>query len=249
MGRHQRAHCTLRSPSKKKKHARHGGFQTLDVDHRTDSRRPLDQPPTTTGTDEDGDGRYRRQTKTETGDVGDRRRRRQAKRRKSKTKTDSLWGRAKWQLPNSWRHTRVTKMELDTCPLKRPDDSRANEGCSSLCSPRSSRGATPVFSFLNLLSGKQMVTKRWQSPQVVPTGLTEDLQPNLRNYGPKWTTPCLLRFWQSSLLKTYNFLCPVKDQHIWLADHMKQTVNRVSVGKSFHNVPSHRNTFSSVQNG
>ena len=36
--------------------ARHGGFQTLDVEHQTDSRRPLDQPPgTTTETDEDGD--------------------------------------------------------------------------------------------------------------------------------------------------------------------------------------------------
>ena len=41
--------------------ARHGGFQTLDVEHRTDSRRPLDQPPdTTTETDEDRD--RRRQT-------------------------------------------------------------------------------------------------------------------------------------------------------------------------------------------
>ena len=49
------------------KHARHGGFQSLDVEHPTDSRRPLDQPPgTTTGTDEDGDGRRRRQTKTKT---------------------------------------------------------------------------------------------------------------------------------------------------------------------------------------
>ena len=81
------------------KHARHGGFQTLDVERRTDSLRPLDRPPgTMTGTDEgrrktktetgeDGDGRRRRQTKTETGEDGDRRRRRQ-----SKTKTDSLLG-------------------------------------------------------------------------------------------------------------------------------------------------------------
>ena len=48
-----RTHC---------EHARHGGFQTLDVEHRTDSRRPPDQPPgTTTETeiDEDGDGRRR----------------------------------------------------------------------------------------------------------------------------------------------------------------------------------------------
>ena len=41
--------------------ARHGGFQTLDVEHRTDSRCPLDQPPgATTENDEDGDRRRRR---------------------------------------------------------------------------------------------------------------------------------------------------------------------------------------------
>ena len=54
-------------------HARHGGFQTLDVEHRTDSRRPLDQPPgTTTETDEDAGKRRRGQTKTETDEDGDR---------------------------------------------------------------------------------------------------------------------------------------------------------------------------------
>ena len=36
--------------------ARHSGFHALDVEHRTDSRRPLDRPPgTTTETDEDKD--------------------------------------------------------------------------------------------------------------------------------------------------------------------------------------------------
>ena len=60
---------------------RHDGFQTLDVEHRTDSRHLLDQRPG---------------TKTETDEDGDRRRQRRAK-----TKTDSLWGRAKWQLPYS----------------------------------------------------------------------------------------------------------------------------------------------------
>ena len=82
------------------KHARHGGFQTLDTKHRTDSRRPLDQPPgTTTETDEDAGKRRRGQTKTETDEDGDRRRRRQTKtetdededrrrRRQTKTETD-----------------------------------------------------------------------------------------------------------------------------------------------------------------
>ena len=59
-----RTHC---------EHARHGGFQTLDVEHRTDSRRPLDQPPgTTTETDEEGDRRRRRRAKTETAEDEDR---------------------------------------------------------------------------------------------------------------------------------------------------------------------------------
>ena len=42
-------------------------FPDPHVEHRTDSRRPLDQPPgTTTETDEGGDRRRRIQTKTET---------------------------------------------------------------------------------------------------------------------------------------------------------------------------------------
>ena len=63
----------------------------------------------------------------ETGEDRDRQRRRH-----------SLWGRAKWQLPYSWRYPRVTKTELDTPPLTQPTDSRAHEGHRSLCSPRSS---------------------------------------------------------------------------------------------------------------
>ena len=52
---HDKGLVTTRSPHcTNLEHARHGGFQTLDVEHRTDSRRPLDQPPgTTTESDED----------------------------------------------------------------------------------------------------------------------------------------------------------------------------------------------------
>ena len=98
--------------------ARHGGFQILDLEHKTNSRRALDQPPgTATETDEDEDRRRRhRRAKTETDEDGltqgtseaaaplqlttpqsdeDEGRRGQ---RQTKTKTDSLWGRAKWQL-------------------------------------------------------------------------------------------------------------------------------------------------------
>ena len=46
--------------------ARYGGFQNLDVEHRTHSRRPLDQPPgTTTETDEGGDRGRRAKTETD----------------------------------------------------------------------------------------------------------------------------------------------------------------------------------------
>ena len=47
----------------------------------------------------------------------------------------------------------MTKTELDSSPLMRPADSRAREGCSSLCSPRSGRGTAPALPFLSLLSG------------------------------------------------------------------------------------------------
>ena len=115
------------------KHARHGGFQTLDVEHWIDSRRPLNkhltlrQRKTKTEADEDRDRRRQGQTKTEIDEDRDGRR----------------------------RHPTVTKTELDTSPLMRPADYCAHERSSSLCSPRSSRGTAPVLSFLNLLSGKR----------------------------------------------------------------------------------------------
>ena len=74
------AHCVLYEISHTLRMRTHGGFQTLDVEHRTDSKRPLDQPSdNTTGTDEDGDRRRRRRAKTETDEDGDGRRRRQTK--------------------------------------------------------------------------------------------------------------------------------------------------------------------------
>ena len=132
MGRHHnttkafqvRTHRTLRSTAQTKNtHASvvsRSSMQnigptadTLWTNHLTLRRRQ-------TTKDEDGDGRRRRQTKTGV-DVDGRRR------RQSKTKTDSLWGRAKWQLPYSYRHPRMTKTELDTSPLVRPAESRAHE--------------------------------------------------------------------------------------------------------------------------
>ena len=65
------AHCTEYRTHLER--ARHGGYLTLDVEHRTDSRRSLDQPPgTTTETDGDRDRRRRRYTKTETDEGEDR---------------------------------------------------------------------------------------------------------------------------------------------------------------------------------
>ena len=63
----------MSSPRTQSERARHGGFQTLDVGHRTDSGRPLDQPSgATTDTDENGDRRTRRRAKTEITDDEDR---------------------------------------------------------------------------------------------------------------------------------------------------------------------------------
>ena len=62
-----RAYRPLYGVPHTQKRPRHGILQNLDGEHRTDSRRPLDQPPgTTTETDEDRDGRRRRLAKTET---------------------------------------------------------------------------------------------------------------------------------------------------------------------------------------
>ena len=72
--------------------------------------------------------------------------------RQTRIETGSLWGGAKWQLLYSWWHPWVTKTELDISPLMPPTDFWPHEGCSSLCSPRSSHGTAPVLSFLNLLS-------------------------------------------------------------------------------------------------
>ena len=112
---HDKGLVTTRSPHcTNLEHARHGGFQTLDVEHRTDSRRPLDQPPgTTTGTDEDGDRRKRarrRQTKTETVEDEER----------------LTLGTSKCQLPN-----RVTKTEAD----EDEDEDRATLGTSAVAAP------------------------------------------------------------------------------------------------------------------
>ena len=66
------------------------------------------------------------------------------------------------------------------------------------------------------------------------------------------TEQCLVVFVPDSPLshpQSIIFPCSVKAQHIWLANHLKQTVNTLLVGQSFHNVPSHNSTFPSLQNG
>ena len=146
MSQHNKGLLTISSPvphsTEYRTHlerARHGGFQTLDAEHRTGNRRPLNQPPsTTTETDEDGHGQRLIRAKTKTDGDEDR----------------LILGTSEVAAP-----LQMTKTELDTS-LMRPADSRVHEGCSCLCRPRSSRRTAPVLSFLNLLSGKRMVSKR-----------------------------------------------------------------------------------------
>ena len=111
---HNEGLVTVSSPRTHSERARHGGFLTLDAEHRTDIRRPLDQPhSTTTETDEDGDRRKRarrRQTKTETVEDEER----------------LTLGTSKCQLPN-----RVTKTEAD----EDEDEDRATLGTSAVAAP------------------------------------------------------------------------------------------------------------------
>ena len=168
----------------------------------------------------------RRQTKMEIDEDWDGRRRRQTK-PKTKTKIDLFLGRAKWQLPYSWRHPRVTKTEADEdgdsededrltlgtseaaapVQLTTPQSDKASHATRWLPSPwRMQQSLQPQVQSCNrpsplvpeLTFRKTLVIKRWQSPQVVPTGLTEDEPQNFLHYGLNWTTSCLLRSWQSS---------------------------------------------------
>ena len=220
------------------KHARHDGFQTPDVEHRTDSRRPLDQPPGTTGTDEDGDSWRRRRAKTETDEDGDSRRRRQThsgdERSGSSLTADDT---------PEWRRRNL--ILLLSCNPLTPEPMK---DAACLCSPRSSRGTALVLSFLNLFSGK-----RWLWSVDSPLRLCQLVwqKTNYKTFGTTVLTERRLVFFvpDSPLCPkhTFFFVCSVKSQHTWLADHIKQTVNTVLVGQSFHNVPSHNITFPSVK--
>ena len=127
----------------------------------------LPQRQTKTEIDDDVGRRKGRRTKTEAEEDGDRRRGSQT--HSGVKQSDSS---------PSADYPGVTRTELNISPPMRLADSRAHEGCSSrcssLCSPRASRRTAPVASFLNLLSVKRIAKERRQSPQVVPTGLTED---------------------------------------------------------------------------
>ena len=135
----------------------------------------------------------------------------------------------------------MTKTELDTS-LMRPADSRAHEECSSLRSPRSRRGTAPVLALelaFRKTNGYEALT--------VPSGYA-----NWSDRGLTTKVSALrskLNDVPDSLLcpKHIFFLCSVTAQRIGLADHLKQTVNTVLVGQSFH-VSSHSITFRSVQN-
>ena len=62
--------------------------------------------------------------------------------------------------------------ELESSPVMQPADSWAHEGCSSAALGPAVE--PPSLLFLTLLSDKHRTMECWQSPQVLPTGLTED---------------------------------------------------------------------------
>ena len=154
------------------KHARHGGFQTLDGEHRTDIWRPLDQPPgTTTGTDEDGDTRRRRRPKTETNEDGDGRRQRE-------TMTETVEDRLTLRTSEVAAPVQLTTPQSDKwaryfsshATRRLPSPWRMQQSLQSQVQSwnRPSR-FVPELAF-----SKKLVMKRWQSHQVVPADLTKD---------------------------------------------------------------------------
>ena len=114
--------------------------------------------------------------------------------------------------------------------------------------------------FLILLSVKWMDKERLQSPQVLPTGLTEDynyktlstLRPKLKHAfsSPFLTVRCCLFLSVLGCRMTQTVLCTLwiytllrKNLHI--SDWPIHTGNTVFlVGQSFHKVPSHSSTHS-----
>ena len=181
---------------------------------RTSDRQPTPSGPTTwhydgdrrrTEKDEDGDGRRRRQTKTETGEDGDGRRRRRAKtetdedgdrRRRRQTKTETVEDEDRLTLRTSGV---AAPLQLTT-PQCDEDGTWYFTSYATRWVPspwRMQQSLQPQVQSLNrpsplvpeLAFGKTFVKKRWQSPQVVPTGLTERLTTKtFRHYGLNWTT-------------------------------------------------------------
>ena len=213
-------------------------------------------------TDKDGDGWRWRQTKM-----------------KEDTHSGDEWSGSPFTADDTpeWRRQRQTKMEADedrltlgtsevaaslqlTTPQSNEDGTwyfSSHAICWLPCPWRMQQSLQPQVQLWNrpspliseLAFRKVRVIKRWQSHLVVPTGLTEDQLQNFWHYSLKWMASCFLHSWQSSVPKAYICLCSVESQHIWLADHIKQTVNTIFVDQSFHNIPSHSITFQSEQIG
>ena len=122
---------------------------------RTSNRQPTPSGPTTCH--HDRDRRRRRQTKTEAEDGG------------------------RWRRTHSGDERTGSSLTADDTPqwtqnliLPLSCDPLTPEPMKAAAVSAASRGTVPVFSFLNLLSGKSRIVKRWQFPQVVPSSLTED---------------------------------------------------------------------------
>ena len=153
------------------------------------------------------------------------------RRRWRQTKTDSIWGRATWQLLYSWRHPGVTTTELDTlsCDSLTPEPMKD----AAVFAAQGSAVVVRKLTLINVRYGALTVPSgraNWSYRR--PTTKLSALRPKLH-------ASCLLHSWQSSVSSAHIFLCSVKAQRIWLADHIKQTVNTVLVGQSFHNGQSY----------
>ena len=160
-------------------------------------------------------------TKTEADEDGDRRRRTQSgdeRRGSSSTAEDTP----------EWRRRNLILLSCDSLTPEPMKDAAVFAAQGSAVVVRKLTLINVRYGALTVPSGRA----NWSYRR--PTTKLSALRPKLH-------ASCLLHSWQSSVSSAHNFLCSVKAQRIWLADHIKQTVNTVLVGQSFHNGQSYFN--------
>ena len=194
--------------------------------------------------------------------------------RQWKMKADSLCGPVKWQLPDSWQHPRVMKAEVDEDGNRRRQthsgDEQSGSSLTADNTPEWWRWNLILFLSCDLLTpepmkdaavfaapGPPQSSCSWTSFQenvgyealTVPSGRANLSDRRLLALRPELSDVLYSSFLTVLCVLSIYFSLFHKAQHIWFANHIKQTDNRVLVGQFFHNIPSRVITFPSVQDG